>query len=421
VTATLPAVKTSRPIVAVVASLAQFMVVLDTSVVNMALPSMRTSLGMDADAQEWVVHAYLLAFGSLLLLSGRAGDVFGHTRVFLAGITVFCSASLLGGLAHDGQTLIAARMVQGVGAALIAPAPLALISLAYPDKAARTRAVAAWSATTTAAVSCGVVIGGLLTHSLGWRWVMLFNVPLGFCIALAGIAFLPGAPGPGARARRPLVNFRILRLPGVISGNAAIVLAGALLTSSVYFTSLFLQEVRGYDPLRAGIAMLPMTVAIPVASLLTPKLIRALGRRRTLCAGALAEAAGFAWQSRFTPQGSFLWDVVGPGVLIGLGVGVVGPPVTAIAMSHVPVSDTGFAAALTGASRQIGGSIGVAMLSAMSAMSAANATASSLAGITDGYSVALLAGAGLALCIGCLSWAMPPTGSAGPPSDRAPG
>lgn len=417
-TTTLPAVKTAGPIVAVVASLAQFMVVLDTSIVNLALPSMRTSLGMDASAQEWVVNAYLLVFGSLLLLSGRAGDVFGHSRVFMAGITVFCSASLLGGLAHDGQTLIAARMVQGVGAALIAPAPLALISLAYPDKAARTRAVAAWSATTTAALSCGVVIGGLLTHSLGWRWVMFFNVPLGVCVALAGIAFLPRSPGSGTRACRPLVNFRILRLPGVVSGNAAIVLAGALLTSSIYFISLFLQEARGYDPLHTAMAMLPMTIAIPVASLLTPKLIRALGRRRTLCVGALAEAAGFAWQSRFTPQGSFLWDILGPGVLIGLSIGVVGPPVTAIAMSHVPISDTGFASALTGASRQIGGSIGVAMLSAVAA---ANATASSPADTADGYSIALLVGAGLALFVGGLSWTMPPTGSGGPSSDRSRG
>ncbi|MPY60360.1 MFS transporter [Streptomyces spongiae] len=407
-TTTLPTAKGTGPVVAVVASLAQFMVVLDTSIVNLALPSMRASLGLEGGTQEWVVNAYLLAFGSLLLLGGRAGDVFGHSRVFLAGITVFCTASLLGGLAHDGQTLVAARAVQGVGAALISPAPLALISLAYPDKAARTRAVAAWSATTTAALSCGVVIGGLLTHSLGWRWVMFVNVPLGVCIALAGIAFLPRSPGSGTHARRPLVDFRILRLPGVAGGNAAIVLAGALLTSSIYFISLFLQEVRGYDPLHTGIAMLPMTIAIPVASLLAPKLIRALGRRRTLCVGALAEAAGFAWQSRFAPQGSFVWDILGPGILIGLSIGVIGLPVTTIAMSHIPSTDTGFASALTGASRQIGGSFGVAVLSAVAA---ANATGSSPAATTHGYSIALLAGSVLALSLACLSWTLPPTES----------
>ncbi|MFE0351662.1 MFS transporter [Streptomyces griseoluteus] len=442
--------------VAVVACAAQFMVVLDTTIVNVALPSMREDLGLGAGGQQWVVNAYLLTFAGFLMLGGRAADLFGRRRMFTAGLVLFTAASLLGGLATGGGLLIAARTLQGLGAAFLAPAPLALINATYEDVRARTKAIAAWGATATAAGSCGILLGGVLTDALGWRWVLFVNVPIGAVLVVVALRALPAYPGQArgraldatgavlvtsalacasyglselethpfaapltggilavavvllvafvlveARTAQPLMPLRIFRSRALVLGNVAALVIGAVTTSVMFFVTLYLQRVLGYTPLQAGLAMLPLTLAIAAASLLVRRLVQAMGPRAPLALGWLLTAGGLLWQSRFSPDGSFTVDVLGPGVLLGLGLGAVVLPMTAAATSGVATQDAGLASALMNTARQMGGGLGLAVLSAVAG------TATGATALTHGYADALLLATVLALVAGALALLMP--------------
>ncbi|MDQ1008556.1 EmrB/QacA subfamily drug resistance transporter [Streptomyces sp. V4I23] len=451
--------------VAVVACAAQFMVVLDTTIVNVALPSMREDLGLGAEGQQWVVNAYLLTFAGFLMLGGRAADLFGRRRMFTAGLVLFTAASLLGGLATGGGLLIAARTLQGLGAAFLAPAPLALINATYRDVQARTKAIAAWGATATAAGSCGILLGGVLTDALGWRWVLFVNVPIGAVLVAVALRALPASGGrargraldvPGAvlvtaalagaayglseletrplsslptggvlavavvllaafvtveaRSAQPLMPLRILRSRALVLGNAAALVIGAVTTSVMFFVTLYLQRVLGYEPLQAGLAMLPLTLAIAVASLLVRRVVQAMGPRLPLALGWLLTAGGLLWQSRFAPDGSFGVDILGPGILLGLGLGTVVLPMTAAATSGVAAEDAGLASALMNTARQMGGGLGLAVLSAVAG------TATGTAALTHGYAKALLVATVLSLVAGALALFMPRRAAAAAPA-----
>ncbi|MFJ5022667.1 MFS transporter [Streptomyces goshikiensis] len=443
--------------VAVVACAAQFMVVLDTTIVNVALPSMRADLHLTSAGQQWVINAYLLSFAGFLMLGGRAGDLFGRRRMFTAGLVVFTLAGLLGGLATSGPLLIAARTFQGLGAAFLAPAPLALINSHYADPRTRNRAIAAWSATATAAGSCGILFGGLLTDGPGWRWVMFVNVPTGAALVAVALRALPGDDGAGrgraldvpgavlvtatlscasyglselegrswaspltggmlalaavllvafvlveARGEQPLMPLRIFRSRSLVLGNAAALAVGAVTTSVMYFITLYLQHVLGYTPMRAGLAMLPLTVAIAVSSLLVRRVVQAVGARLPLVVGWLLTAGGLLWQSRFGVDGGFVVDVLGPGILIGLGLGTTVLPMTIAATSGVPARDAGLASAVMNSARQMGGGLGLAALNALAGAAAVTAAAT-----VRGYAAALTGAAGLALCAAVLALLMP--------------
>lgn len=413
-----PADGAARPglLVTVVPSLAQFLVVADTTIVSVAMPSIRDDLGLSGAEQEWVVNAYLLVFGGLLIFGGRCGDVLGRRRVFLGSLGLLAVASLAGGLASEPVTLIAARALQGLAAALLTPAPLALIAGSHPDPAARMRAIAIWSAIASSGLGAGTILGGVLAGAVGWRWILFINVPAAVLLAAVAYLRLPrdrvrgsrreidltggvlGAVGVGAlvyafssaqrytwtslpvagslaiatavlvafvvvesRVARPLVELTLFRLSGVATGNLAMVLIGAILAPVVFALSVLFHQVRGYNAAGAALAILPMTVVIPLVSVQAPRVLRAIGPRRYLFVSALVTVAGLIWQARLTPHGPYLTDVLVPGILIGAGMGGTGPAVSAAAMA-VPEKQAGTASALLNASRQIGGSVGVAVL-----------------------------------------------------------
>jgi EmrB/QacA subfamily drug resistance transporter len=456
-----PAGRTTQPGLSatLVVSLAQFLVVADTTIVSVAMPTIRSGLGMSAADQEWVIGAYLVVFGGLLVLGGRCGDVFGRTRVFLIGMGVLAVASLLGGLATDAGMLIIARALQGVAAALIAPAPLALIASIYTEPAARVRAIAIWNAVAASGLAAGIVFGGLLAGTVGWRWTLLINVPAAAIITVAARAVLPrarehgswrkidlpggilGTVGIGAlvyalsaaqerpwlsvpvagalalavvtligfgivesRASHPLIRMGLFRLRGVVAGNLGMLLSGAIVTTTIFFLSLLLQEVRGYTALSAALAMLPLTITIPVASTQAVRVLRAIGPRAHLAVFAMITALGLAWQSASTSNGSYVTGVLLPGLVVGVGLGGIGLAITSAAMA-VPESDSGIASALVSASRQIGGSLGIALLS--NELLRDPTTALGVSETAHAYSTALLFGSGFGLALALVSLLIP--------------
>ncbi|WP_051094025.1 MULTISPECIES: MFS transporter [unclassified Streptomyces] len=439
--------RTAAPawLVMVLVCAGQFLVVLDVSVVNVALPAMRSGLGLSELGLQWIVNAYVITFAGFMLLGGRAADLFGRKRVFLVGLALFTLASVAGGLAQQPWQLIAARTVQGVGAAVLSPATLTILTTSFPAGPARTRAIATWTAVGAGGGAVGGLVGGVLTEYLSWRWVLLINVPVG-ALVLAGAALwltesrqgaarrldVPGAllvtAGLGlvaygivqtethgwgsasallplaaglvvvavfvaveARAKAPLMPLGLFRLRSVSSANAAMVLSGAAMFSMWYFLSLYVQNVLSYTPLQAGLSFIPHSLSIVLGSKVAPLLMRRLGAKTLAVGGAVISLAGMAWQSTMTVDGTYLGTILGPGVLMALGAGLTATPVAAIATSGAAPSDQGLVSGLINTSRQMGGALG---LSVLSTVAASRITAEpGRVGLADGYGLAFLVGA----------------------------
>ncbi len=399
-----------------VCCIAQFMVVLDVSIVNVALPQMRSDLDLSTTGQQWIINAYTLTFAGFLLLGGRAADLFGRRRVFLLGLALFTACSLLGGLAQTGGELIAARVVQGIGAAILAPATLSLLTTTFAEPAARRRALGAWSATAASGGAAGVLAGGLLTDLLDWRWVLFVNVPIGAALIAAAVVSLTesravqrpsldlagavtvtgglallvygivstdthswGSPetlgtllGGAAllavflviecRVAHPLVPLRVFRLRSVAAANGIAVTIGAALFGMFFFLSLYLQQVNGYSPLRAGFAFLPAALATLIGSILGTRIVTRLGTRRQLVIGPLTTAAAVAWLAQLSAGDGYFVHVFGPLTLAGIGLGLSFVPMTIAATADVPTHQAGLASGLLNTTRQLGGAVGLAVM-----------------------------------------------------------
>lgn len=451
-------------VVVAMACLAQFMVVLDSAIVTLALPQMRAGLDLSASQQQWVVSGYLITLGGFLVLAARAGDLFGRKRMFLFGAVVFTAASLAGGLASDPAMLLVARIVQGTGAAALAPTSLSLITASHADEHQRQRALALWSIMGGAAGCVGVVLGGVLTAELNWRWVLFVNVPLGAGLLVAGILSLLPAPARAERTRldlpgalsvtlgigaltyglsqassdgwgsrsvvialvvaavlvagflaveatssRPLIPLALFRLRSLRAGNLVMLCMGATMTAAFFFVSLYLQQAIGYSALRAGLAMLPMAVILIAGGLVSRMLVPVVGRRRLIVIGGLIAAAGIAWLVGAPTHPAYLAHILGPALLAGAGISLMLLPVTLAGTAGIDPEDAGAAAGLLNTSRQVGGAIGLAVLTTVAATATTHAThhATYLAALVHGYHVAFLADAAVMLVAALAALALP--------------
>jgi EmrB/QacA subfamily drug resistance transporter len=445
--------------------MAQFMVVLDIAIVNVALPDMRHSLGLSTAGQQWVINAYTLTFAGFLMVGGRAADLFGRKRVFIVGLVIFTFCSLIGGLAQSGAWLIWARAAQGIGGAILAPATLSLITTTYTEPAARQRALGAWSATAASGASIGVLAGGVLTDLLNWRWVLFVNVPIGIALLVAARASLVESRNEGARrnldlpgaftvtaglavlvygivstdthpwgstrtigtlaigaallamffviesrlAAHPLVPLGVFRRRTLSLANGVAVMIGTAMFGLWFFLSLYLQQVVGYSPLRAGLAFLPAGLATLSGALLGTRLVSRLGVRRQLVVGPLIAVGGLAWLTSLSVGDGYFGSIFGPAVLVGFGLGLSFVPMTVAATAGVPAHEAGLASALVNTSRQVGGALGLAAMATVAANASRHAVGrvALLNGLTTGYDRAFAIGAGALVVAVALALALP--------------
>ncbi|MGP4049313.1 DHA2 family efflux MFS transporter permease subunit [Streptomyces sp. 2A115] len=450
--AEIPVSRRSAPLTWVVVALAcagQFLVVLDVSVVNVALPSMRTDLGLSAPGLQWVVNAYAIAFAGFLLLGGRAGDLYGRKRMFLVGLALFTLASLGGGLAQAEWQLLTARAVQGLGAAVLAPSTLTILTSAVPEGAARARAIATWTAVGAGGGAAGGLVGGLLVDGLSWRWVLLINVPVGAVVLAGALRWLvesragdgrrldlPGAllvtaglatlaygivqteadgwssaatlvplsSGAAliglfllveARTKAPLMPLKLFRLRAVSSANVAMFVFGSATFCMWFFMTLYAQNVLGYSPLEAGLALAPSALAVVLGSKAAPRFMPVVGARNVAVLGALVAAVGFGWQSTLSADGSYLTAIMLPGLLIMLGSGLAMTPLAALATSGAEAADAGLVSGLVNTSRTMGGSLGLSVMSTVAAARTGGGT--SAEALTEGYGLVFRTSAGVLL------------------------
>lgn len=459
-TVTPPSLTTSTPrssrrwLALSILALAQFLVVLDASIVNIALPVLGRQLGMDTAALAWVITAYVLAFGGLLLLGGRLADRYGHRRVFLVGTVGFVAASALAGLSISSEMLLAARAVQGASAALLAPAALALLTHLFPDAGERTKALGVWGAVAGIGSAAGVLLGGVLTATLGWQWVFFVNVPVGAIVLIAipvlitrdsariparldlagavtvtaALVALVGAfsaveqlgfvhPLPiglfvaalalaaafiviERRSAAPLVPLSVFRNRDLALGNIVMLLAGAVTVALFFALSVYMQAVLGYDALAAGLAQLPLAAALVVIAGVVPGLLARLGTRPVLVGSLIVLAGGLAWLAAAPSDAAFLTQLLGPTLLIGAGLGGGFIATTQLAVEGVEGGESGLAGGLINTSQQIGGAIGLAVLGAIAAArtSALEAQGASTAdALTGGFAWLFLGAAALAV------------------------
>ena len=444
-------------LVLVLVCMAQFMVVLDATIVNVALPSIQEDLDMsDADLQ-WVVNAYALTFGGFLLLGGRAGDLMGRKRIFLVGVVVFTVASLLNGLAPSSEALVVFRGLQGLGAALIAPAALSIITTTFEEGAERTKAMGVWAAIAVGGAAVGLVLGGILTTAFSWPWIFYVNVPVGIAVFIASMRLVPESKDEHAhksfdlagavtvtagllalvygivkaqekgwvslhtggffglafvllaafvvierRSVEPLVRLGIFRVRTVRAANVVMFLVAAGLFAMFYFNTLYLQRVLGYSALEAGFAFLPFTFGVIIGAGLSQGLVRRLGAREVPLIGMPMAIVGLLLFMRLQPDGSYLTDLLPGIILASIGMGMTFVPITLIATSGIPHDDAGLASGLYNTSQQIGGALGLAILATL----AVDATEDTLVGLgrepqpsdeaqalVDGFHVAYLGSA----------------------------
>ncbi|RST55537.1 DHA2 family efflux MFS transporter permease subunit [Variovorax sp. MHTC-1] len=437
------------------------MIVLDTTIVNVALPSIRTDLGFSETSLVWVVNAYMLTFGGFLLLGGRLGDLFGHRRLFLLGITLFTVASLACGLSNSQALLVAARAVQGLGGAVVSAVALSLIMNLFTEPAERAKAMGVYGFVCAGGGSIGVLLGGLLTDALSWHWIFLVNLPIGVAVYGLCLALLPHLPGHAAgekldvggavsvtlslmlavyaivngneigwtstqtlgllgiaaallavfiaieaRVRHPLMPLRLFRLRNVSVANVMGVLWAAAMFAWFFISALYMQLVLGYSPMQVGLAFLPANLIMAAFSLgLSAKLVMRFGNRGPLAFGLLLAAAGLALFARAPVDGSFLLDVMPGMTLLGLGAGIALNPMLLVAMSDVAPSESGLASGVVNTSFMMGGALGLAVLASLASArtdSLAASGAHALAALNGGYHMAFFVGAVFAAAAGLL-------------------
>jgi EmrB/QacA subfamily drug resistance transporter len=451
--------------------------VLDTTIVGVALPVIRQDLGFSQASLAWVVNAYLLTYGGFLLLGGRCGDLFGHRRLFTAGIAVFTLASLACGLAQSRGFLLAARAVQGLGGAVASAVALSLIVSLFPEPLQRAKAMGVYGFVAAGGGSLGVLAGGVLTSLASWHWIFLVNVPIGAAVLAASFPVLPagpagprrgrldvagavlataavmlavyaviGAGGSGwmsartggalaaalvlaaafavaeSRAAAPLVPLRLFRQPNLPAASVVGVLWAAAMFAVFFLTSLYLQRVLHYSPLRTGLAFLPISLLQGAVSAgLSARLVARFGVRLPLAAGLLLAAAGLALLARAPAGGAFVPDVLPGSVLLGLGAGIALTPVLLAATSSVRPEEAGLASGLVNTAFMLGGALGLAVLASIAATTTQHLAAAGhtpLAALTGGYHAAFLAGAAAAALAAVLAATLlrPPTTSPDSPA-----
>ena len=405
-------------LVLVLVCLAQFMVILDATIVNVALPSIQTDLGLSDENLQWIVNAYALLFGGFLLLGGRAGDLIGRKRVFLIGVVVFSLASLVCGLAQNDVQLILARGVQGLGAALVSPAALSILTTTFREGPERTKAMGVWAAIAVGGGAVGLLLGGILTDALSWPWIFFVNVPVGIATFVLSLRLVPESKDEGAhrgfdfagaiavtvglvvlvygivrssqsgwgspeviacmvaaavllvgfvvierRAAEPLVRLSIFSVRTVRGANVAMFLVACGLFAMFFFNTLYLQRVLGYSALEGGLAFLPFTAGIIIGAGLSQRLLPALGAREVPLIGLTLAVAGMLLFLRLTPDGTYLTDFLPGLMLTSIGMGLTFVPITLIATSGIPDGDAGLASGIFNTSQQVGGALGLAVLS----------------------------------------------------------
>jgi EmrB/QacA subfamily drug resistance transporter len=441
--------KLNRNVILALACVAQFMVVLDLAIVNVALPAMRDDLDLSGSGLQWVVNAYTLAFAGFLLLGGRAADLFGSRKIFMLGLALFGGASVVGGLASDGALLIAARAAQGFGGAILSPATLTIITTTFTDPRERGKAMGLWSAVAGGGGTAGAILGGVLTDLVNWRWIFLINVPIAIgalfvarkylnirnqrhatkldaaggvlvtlglvslvyaivsteefgwsaprtiaTFALAAVLLTWFALHETKVAKEPLMPMSIWKIRSLTSANLVMLLSSSGMFAMWFLLSLELQNVRDYSPLRAGFSFIPLTVAIMAGAQLAPRLLPRIGARRMVISAYAISAVGLFWLAQATETSPYFTSFFIPGALTTFGMGLAIMPIISSAMVDVAPNQAGLASGLINTSRQVGGAIGLAVLSTLAANRTADelatATAPNLA-LLDGYGLGFLA------------------------------
>ena len=449
-----PRKQTNHWLILVLLALAQFMVVLDVSIVNVAIPSVQRAFHMTDTNLQWIVTAYTLAFGGFLLLGGRAADLFGRRRVFLTGIFFFTIFSLLDGLSQSGNMLIFLRGFQGLSAAFMSPAALSIVLVTYREGHERNVALSVWGAVASGGAAVGVLLGGIFTQYLGWRWNFFINVPVGVIVVITAMRILPRHESeadhnsldlPGAAlvtgglmmlvyalvkapaygwtdhrtliyfaisaaalllfvineliVKHPLMRLSIFKIRNLSGADSIMLFMAAGLFSVFFFTTLYMQEVLGYSPVKTGVDFLVIPVAIAITATNVPRVIQRIGFKPILMVAPLLVSGGLFWVSHIPVHGTF-WGNIAPGmVLMGLGMGGVFVSATICATSGVAPQDSGLASGLLNTSQQVGGSIGLAILTGVAASSTkhyisnlnihgAPTTAATVHGFQDGFLVA---------------------------------
>ena len=429
----------------------QFMVILDATIVNVALPTIEKGLHFSPTGLQWIVNAYTLVFGGFLLLGGRAADLFGTQRLFIAGLVLFTGASLVNGVATSSGMLVGGRAVQGLGAALVSPAALAIVTRTFRDGAERTKALGVWSAIAAGGGAAGLLLGGVLTETLSWRWVFFINLPIGIAAALLALRMISNEVGEdkpetsdvaGAvtvtggllvlvyaivkaesygwgsaktlglfavavgllaafvaielRSRAPLIRLDIFRTRSLSTANGAMLLVASGLFAMFFFASLYTQQLRGYSPIQAGLAFLPFTAGIVIGAGLAQQLITHIGVRTVTLTGLSIATVGMLLFTQLSLTGSYLGELFPAVIVTSIGMGLTFVPVTLLATTNVPGEDAGLASGLFNTSQQIGGALGLAILSTFAATRTSNhQSLGHDAALLSGYHLAFLIGAGL--------------------------
>jgi len=440
--------RTNPWVVLVLICMAQFMVILDATIVNVALPSIQRDLGLSEANLQWIVNAYTLVFGGFLLLGGRAGDLLGRKRLFLIGLVIFTGASLLDGLAQSEGMLIGSRALQGLGAALISPAALSIISTTFAEGKERARALGVWAAIAIGGSAVGLILGGVLTQSFSWPWIFFVNVPVGIVTFLLALRLIPESRDETAhgsydvagavtvtgglmtlvyaivkaetagwtsattiglfalalillvsfvvielRAAAPLVRLSIFRVRSLLTANLVMFLAMSGMFAMFFFNTLYIQRVLGFGPLKAGLAFLPFTAGIMVSAGLASQFAPRVGVRLVAAIGMLLSAGGMLLLTRLPVHGSYVADVLPALLLASLGMGAVFMPLTLIATTGLADADQGLASGLFNTSQQIGGALGLAVLSTIAASRTSAAGGSKAHALVAGFHWAFGGGA----------------------------